>query len=121
VQNGDIGDTTSIFDRDGFLERIGGNETFLRKLILSYIDSSTEHLAALGAAVGRADAAAIRRHAHSIKGAAANIGAGQLNELSAAIEAAAQAGDLAGMASHVAALERAFALFRVAAARELTE
>jgi len=119
VQNGDIGDTTSVFDRDGFLERIGGNEAFLRKLILSYIDSSTEHLADLGEAVGRADAAAIRRHAHTIKGAAANIGAGQLNELSAAMEAAAQAGDLAGMAPQVAALERAFALFKRAAARAL--
>jgi HPt (histidine-containing phosphotransfer) domain-containing protein len=121
VQNWEHGDTTSVFDREGFLVRIGGNEAFLRRLIRSFIASATVHLAALGAAVEREDAAAIRMQAHAIKGAAANVGAGQLNELSAAMETAAHAGDLAGMASRYAGLERAFELFKGAAAAALTE
>lgn len=121
MQNCEHGDTTSVFDRDGFLERIGGNEAFLSRLIRSFIDSATVHLAALAAAVERVDAAAIRMQAHAIKGAAANIGAGQLHELSAAMEAAAQAGDLTGVASRYAGLERAFALFKSVAAAALTE
>lgn len=111
----------AVFDREGFLERIGGSEAFLEKLVRSCIGSLTSHLDALADAVARNDAATIRMQAHAIRGAAANVGAGRMLELSEAMESAAQAGELSDMAESYAALLRAFAEFREVATASLRD
>jgi two-component system, sensor histidine kinase and response regulator len=113
--------SATVFDREGFLERIGGNELFVQKLVRSFIDSATEHLAVLGAAVEQVDAAAVRMQSHAIKGAAANIGAGHLKGLAEAMEAVAESCNPADMARRYASLEEAFALFKRVAVASLTD
>jgi len=103
---------TAVFDLEGFLERIGGNAQFLRRLMLSFLRSAAEHLVHLGLAVERADAAEIRMQAHAIKGSAANIGAGRIRDLAESMETAAQLGDLAGMADWYAAAVSEFEKFK---------
>ncbi|MBI2355262.1 MAG: response regulator [Deltaproteobacteria bacterium] len=101
-----------IFDRQGLLKRLGGNEAYMGKLIALFIGSTGGHLAALGEAVELGECAAIRLQAHTIKGAAANIGAGVLQVISDAMEVAAKSGELGEMPRLHASLERAFAAFR---------
>jgi TMAO reductase system sensor TorS len=105
-------DSGAIFDREGLKERLGGNEAYIGKLIASFVKSADEHLAALGCAVEKGDCPAIRMEAHTIKGAAANIGAGSMCEISFAMETAAKAEELADMPRLHTALEKAFMIFK---------
>ena len=103
-----------VFDRQGLLERLGGEEAFLAKLVAMFTSAASGYLDALGDAVAQGDVDAIRLQAHSIKGAAANIGAGVLRAISAEMEAAAKAGEQEGMPRLYAALRDAFAAFSAA-------
>jgi two-component system sensor histidine kinase BarA len=58
-------------------------------------------------AVGRGDAPAAARDAHTLKGAAANLGAPHLCASAEALEALARAGDLGRASEALQALERA--------------
>lgn len=70
------------------IEQLDGDEEIAREVALAFVESSRELLQQLNDAIpaGRADS--VRLNAHSIKGAAANIGATALAETAAAIEAA---------------------------------
>ena len=80
-------------DDDGFsievlIERLDGDEEIAREVAEAFVESGRELLAQLEAAVPRSDAAQVRLHAHSLKGAAANIGARTLADLALHIEEA---------------------------------
>jgi CheY-like chemotaxis protein len=75
---------------------------------------------ALQAALASGDCAAARQLAHSLKGAAATIGADRLREASAELEADLAAGaDMAGLADRAAALEAQLARLKSALAAAL--
>jgi two-component system sensor histidine kinase/response regulator len=71
-----------------------GDAEFERELMTVFIASGDTALAALVEALGSADLAAVRRHAHTLKGASANLRARPLAARAQALEAAASAGDL---------------------------
>jgi two-component system, sensor histidine kinase len=90
------------------LETVGGDRDFLAELVETYRADCPNLFAELRAAVSNGDAAAARRAAHTLKSTSASMGALGLAAECREIEAAAGAGDLAGLDARV---ERAAATF----------
>jgi signal transduction histidine kinase/DNA-binding response OmpR family regulator len=101
----------TVFDRRCLLERLGGDETQLERLVVKFVGSTAKRLADLKNSMAKGDSDEIRMHAHSLKGAAANIGAGMLRNLSEEIESVAKSGT-ADMSRFFSSLESAFTLFK---------
>jgi two-component system sensor histidine kinase/response regulator len=114
-------DVTPVFDRQGLKERLGGNDGPIKRLVMMCIDSTAENLMALGHALEQGDCEAIRMHSHTIKGAAANIGAGELREISESMEEGARAGELKDMPRLYTSLEKAFITFRTVASDSIKD
>jgi len=87
-------------------ELTDGDADFERELMDVFIASGDTELAALVAALEAADLAAVRRHAHTLKGASANLRARPLAARAQALEAAAAAGDVDRCRQTFDALER---------------
>ena len=100
-----------IFDRDGLLERLGDAE-YLHMFVLKFIASSKDLLAALDGAIRNGDCGSIRLQSHSIKGAAASIGAEEMRTLAARMENAAKEGLLVDLPGLYLELEKAFLSFK---------
>jgi HPt (histidine-containing phosphotransfer) domain-containing protein len=97
-------------DDDGFsigvlVERLDGDEEIAREVAVAFVESSRELLQELDRAIGAGQADAVRLHAHSIKGAAANIGADHAAEIAAVIEDAGRDAELATAAQAVPGLK----------------
>jgi CheY-like chemotaxis protein len=68
------------------LQRVQGNQKLYRKLLLTLRDTLPRHLAELQAALAEAQWPIARPHAHTIKGVAANLGAGGIQATAAGVE-----------------------------------
>jgi two-component system, sensor histidine kinase and response regulator len=66
----------------------------LMKVLRMYLDSSTKLVAGMRAALAGADSEAVRKAAHALKSASANVGALRLAQLCKELEAAAKAGNV---------------------------
>ncbi len=90
---------TPVYDRTGFLERLMGDAETAKVVLDIFLEDIPKQLDAVKAAMDACDPAALARVAHSIKGAAANIGGEALRETAAEIEQACKAGktDLSGL------------------------
>ena len=80
-------------DLQALLELTGGDDAFVRELTATYLDSSTANLRAIDEACGGGDLPALRRAAHSLKGASANMYARGVAEAAAALEQSAANAD----------------------------
>lgn len=114
-------DVSAVFNRAELMERLDGETAYLVKFLGLFIRTAESNLADLGAAVERGDGAAVRSKAHTIKGAAANMSAGMIRQISAEIEDAAAAGTLDGVATRYQSLKEAFAAFKDAVSDDLEE
>ena len=114
-------DAAPVFDRPGLKERLGGNEAYVVKLVASFIKSVTGHMAALCDATEQGDCAAIRLQAHTIKGAAANIGAEAMRSISEIMETSARAGELSDMSQLFVSLEKSFAAFKIVSSESIRD
>jgi CheY-like chemotaxis protein len=85
-----------------------GQPELLAELIAVYLRDTPPRLAALHEAVARADAEALRRAAHSLKGSSSQIGAVQMARLSADLEHQAGTTDLRGATETLRRLDEAF-------------
>lgn len=72
-----------------------GTPDLVQRVIRTYLDSSEDLVATMSQAVQEADHDGIRKTAHALKSASANVGALQFAELCKKLEAAGQAQDLA--------------------------
>jgi signal transduction histidine kinase/CheY-like chemotaxis protein/HPt (histidine-containing phosphotransfer) domain-containing protein len=108
------GDGAVIFDREGLLERLGGEEKPMRRLIERFVDATAQRLESLGRSVLQGDFEDVQLQAHTIKGVCATIGADRMRVLSEELENASKNGgaDVAGLYH---ALESAFITFKDAA------
>jgi two-component system sensor histidine kinase/response regulator len=70
------------------LKRTGGNRKRYESLLQRFADSQSHALDDIRAALAANDSPTAQRHAHSLKGASANLGANALAEAAAAAEAA---------------------------------
>jgi signal transduction histidine kinase/CheY-like chemotaxis protein/HPt (histidine-containing phosphotransfer) domain-containing protein len=78
-----------LVDRAVLHELTGGDDDLAASILADFLDSSRSDVAALRAALEDTDAGEVRRHAHRIKGASRTVGASDLADLAAELEAAA--------------------------------
>ncbi len=83
-----------VFDGSGLLERLLGDRELLKDVLEGFLEDMPRRFKALDDALEKKDSVLGRRHAHTIKGASLNIGAPALQKIAAAIELAAEVGDM---------------------------
>ena len=96
-------DVLPILDRSGALERVGGDEELLDELLTMLLEQARAGLADLAQAIREGDARGVEHSAHSLKGAAASLGAERFRQRAWELETIGRSGDLAAAP---AALER---------------
>ena len=106
ADNGE-GANPCVFDREELLSRLDGAQEMVARFLSLFLDCVAENLAALTEALTRQDAKEIHFRAHTLAGAAATIGAGQIRSISARIETLAKAGSLDEMPGLCADLREA--------------
>ena len=89
-----------------------GQPDILAELIAVYLHDTPPRLAALHETLVHADAAALQREAHDLKGSSSQIGAVQVTRLCANLEEQARAADLAGAPETLRRLDEAFGRVR---------
>jgi two-component system sensor histidine kinase/response regulator len=120
----DAGPELEGVDVAGTLRRLGIERASLERMLLRFADGQPEILDALRAAVAAGDAALAARHAHSIAGAAGNLGADALRGAAKALEQAGREGRtdlndlLAAVEERAAIVLASIATLRPAAHRE---
>jgi PAS domain S-box-containing protein len=95
-------------DLDALTEMTGGDTEFVRELIEVFVAAGDRELAGLLAAMSTSDFASVRRHAHSLKGASANMRAVVLADVAQRLESAAAAGDANACAAAANDVQREF-------------
>jgi signal transduction histidine kinase/DNA-binding response OmpR family regulator/HPt (histidine-containing phosphotransfer) domain-containing protein len=79
-------------DWEALLDSIDGDRQFARDLADAFIGTGDRELAAIAAALGTGDAAALRESAHALKGASGNLRASAAASAAAQLESAARLG-----------------------------
>ncbi len=80
-------------DTAGGLNRVGGNGRLYRSLLIQFADRQGQASDAIRAALARADYPTAERLAHTVKGVAASLGAADLGQAAATLEAALRTRD----------------------------
>ena len=96
--------THSIFDWDGLLHRLMGDEDLAKEIIDDFLKQMPDNLFAVKKALDNEDLPLVQREAHIIKGASGNVGALTLQEIAEQIEIAGEEKDLVKAGSFVAEL-----------------
>ncbi len=94
------------FDYDAALHRVAGDPELLREVVDLLLESCPQLLERIDDAVSRADATALERAAHELKGAVANFAAAGATDAALALEKMGRAGDLAAAGEVRASLGR---------------
>ena len=97
--------TDSIFDWDGLLHRLMGDEDLAKEIIDDFLKQIPDNLIAVKKALNKKDLLLVQREAHIIKGASGNVGALALQEIAEQIEIAGEEKDLVKAGSFVAELD----------------
>jgi HPt (histidine-containing phosphotransfer) domain-containing protein len=85
-----FGLTDSIFDWDGLLYRLMGDEDLAKEIIDDFLKQIPDNLIAVKNALNKKDMMLVKREAHIIKGASGNVGALILQEIAEQIEIAGE-------------------------------
>jgi HPt (histidine-containing phosphotransfer) domain-containing protein len=93
------------------------DETLADSILSRFLEATPKQIGLLRQSLDAGDAAAAKGHAHSIKGAAANIGGERLRRVAFKIEEAARAGDLQTAIRQTGELQAQFELLKKAALR----
>ncbi|THC39875.1 response regulator [Massilia sp. Mn16-1_5] len=89
-----------------------GGDALVQKVVAAYVGDTPQHLRTLREAVGGQDAATIRRVAHSLKSASANVGADTLARLCKDLEQMGRNASVAGAAPLLIDMEEEFQAVR---------
>jgi PAS domain S-box-containing protein len=98
----------TVFDRAGVMQRMMGDEALVGLILGAFLDDIPEQIRKLKEYMLVGDAKACGRQAHSIKGAAANVGGERLRRAAREMEKAADADDLAAVRAAIPELEARF-------------
>jgi two-component system sensor histidine kinase/response regulator len=104
----------ALIDRDDALARVGGDLGLLKSLTEVFFDSYPAQLTQMREAVGRGDAPAVYRLAHTLVGAVGIFGAKAALEAASRLEAMGRQGTLAGAGEAWERLDAAFAQLKPA-------
>ena len=83
----------TCFDRGSLMERLMGDTELARRVIAGFLESMPGQLAAFSEALSTGNLVAVRLAAHSIKGAAGNIGGAALSNIARQAQEHADSGD----------------------------
>lgn len=86
--------TDAELDFDSAITRLGGDMELFREIAVVFLDDIPNQLSRLEAAIADGDAEALRRSAHSIKGAVGNFGAEAARQAALLLEEIGKAGRL---------------------------
>ena len=104
----------AIFDPQQLTERLMDDGAMSRQVVSGFVEDLPEHLANLQKSVRGGAVSDARRNAHSIKGAAATIGAYAMSAAAAEMELAGETADLEQMARLLPGLETQFGMLQEA-------
>ncbi len=108
----DIGSEKDVFDRAGLLDRLMGDEKLANEILGEFMEDVPRKFTALKEALDKSDAPSVQCEAHTLKGAAANVGALALQEVANQIEVAGEAGDMAKASSLTAQINKQFEVLK---------
>jgi HPt (histidine-containing phosphotransfer) domain-containing protein len=101
------------------LDRLGGDEELMRKIIKVFLEDAQQQVNKLAEALAVADSAQVSRLAHKLRGASGSIGATALQGVASKLEVAAQEQATDGFAVSVAPLRQTFEALKRVLEREL--
>ncbi len=101
-----------IFDSEGFLDRLMGDEEMARDIVEGFVEDITVQIGAVKDWDSEGDAESLRGRAHSIKGACANVGAMAMRRAAARMEEEAKAGLVENAMAIIPLLEEGLEQFR---------
>ncbi len=101
--------SASAVDREALRELTGGDAEFERELAETFVSSGDQCLAEIIAALKVRDFDTVRKRAHSLKGASANIHARDLSHVASSLENAAREKSLSALDGLVSALSEKLA------------
>ena len=104
--------TDSVFDWDGLLHRLMGDEDFAREIIDDFLKQIPFNFNAVKEALNEQDVLRIKREAHMIKGASGNVGALALQKIAEQIEIAGEEKDLFKAGLFVSKLEEQYEILK---------
>jgi CheY-like chemotaxis protein/HPt (histidine-containing phosphotransfer) domain-containing protein len=105
-----------VFDRSGLMARLMDDEELAQLVVEGFLEDIPRQIAALRGYLEAGDSAGAKLKAHTIKGAAANVGGERLREVAAEME---KAGDLDIVKSWLLDLDVQFNLLEQAMTEEL--
>jgi PAS domain S-box-containing protein len=103
--NGEKKTREEPIDVDKALERFDGDAGFFREIVAEFLGMLPEQLGTLRAGVQNCDGTTIERAAHTLKGAAANIGAEKVRNTALQLEEIGRAGQLSAIEAVLRQLE----------------
>ncbi len=101
-----------VFDEEGFLGRLRNNRSLALKVVSGFIHNLPHQISELERSLDKNDTAVATRQAHTIKGAAADVGAEELRALALEMENWGRDNELEAMSRVVPELNRRFERFR---------
>ena len=101
-----------IWDKAGMLARLMDDEPLVMTIIEGFLEDIPQQIQTLQAFVDGGDAKGVERQGHTIKGAAANVGAERLRAVALSIEDAARTGALHGVNAQVGIMQNEFDMFK---------
>ncbi len=107
------------FDRAALYSRLLGDEDLARIVIEGFLEDIPRQILALWGYLNDGNIQGIQRQAHTIKGAAANVGSESLRLLAFELEKAGEAGDLAAVNAGMVELNRQFERLKKALMAEI--
>ena len=102
------GQDRPVFDKAVLLRGLMGDEELVATIVAGFLEDLPTQVEALKAYLGSGDVRSAERQAHTVKGAAANLGAEGLREVAGKMEKAGKRGDLQALSAIMPELEREF-------------
>ena len=100
--------TPQIFNKSALLERLLNDKKLAEKVIDAFLEDIPTQMDKMKTSLAKQDASTVRRQAHSIKGASANVGGEILSSIAFLAEKAAEKGDLTSVERHILELQNSF-------------
>jgi CheY-like chemotaxis protein/HPt (histidine-containing phosphotransfer) domain-containing protein len=113
-------EAAEVFDKSGFLERLGGDESLFRKLLSMFLDDAPMQIEKMQQHLKDEDLAGVQLRAHSLKGVAMSIGGKAMQEVASKVEVAARNRELARARGLVPMLQKEFERLKYSIGSALT-
>jgi two-component system, sensor histidine kinase and response regulator len=101
-------ETRAVFNEEELLERLMGDKDLTRLILTGFMEDIPKHIGRLREQLEEGRAPEVRQLAHTIKGAAANVAAGNLRDVAFEMEQAGEEGRLEEARIMFGRLEREF-------------